>query len=175
MPDLILLDAASLQTSGDRTCVMLRNAAPDIPILHIKEVTSEERSTSPADVVLAMPLTYRKLHNQLNRCLESKLSQTLKAGPFYFNPAHSVLTTPQGEHKLSPKLGKLMETLMRKPNQVVERRDLIKEVWQTDYMGDTRTLDVHIRWIREMIEKNPGQPRYIKTVRGRGYVFNPED
>lgn len=47
----------------------------------------------------------------------------------------------------------------------------MQEVWKTDYIGDTRTLDVHIRWVREYIEQNPARPKYLKTVRGKGYIL----
>ncbi|HEX7588173.1 MAG TPA: response regulator transcription factor, partial [Anaerolineae bacterium] len=69
----------------------------------------------------------------------------------------------------------LLETLMTQAGQVILRNNLIDKVWQTDWMGDTRTLDVHIRWLREKIEKEPGKPRYIQTVRGVGYRFISPD
>ena len=60
---------------------------------------------------------------------------------------------------------------MRHPNEVRTRRELMRNVWQTDYVGDTRTLDVHIRWVREAIEVDPGAPERLLTVRGVGYVL----
>ena len=60
---------------------------------------------------------------------------------------------------------------MTQAGKVVKRNDLIDRVWQTDWVGDTRTLDVHIRWLREKIEKDASKPRYIVTVRGVGYRF----
>jgi len=65
----------------------------------------------------------------------------------------------------------LLQCLMLNAGKVIARNDLIDKVWQTDWVGDTRTLDVHIRWLREKIEKNPSAPRYIQTVRGVGYRF----
>ena len=64
---------------------------------------------------------------------------------------------------------------MGKSGQVVTRADIFDEVWGTDWLGDTRTLDVHIRWLRTKIEDNPKQPKYIQTVRGVGYRFMPAD
>jgi len=58
---------------------------------------------------------------------------------------------------------------MRHAGEVVSRKTLIKQVWDTDYTGDTRTLDVHISWLRAVIEANPVKPRYLKTLRGQGY------
>jgi two-component system, OmpR family, phosphate regulon response regulator PhoB len=58
---------------------------------------------------------------------------------------------------------------MHRPNQVISREDLMREIWETHYLGDTRTLDVHIRWLREKIEANPTRPRLLVTQRGVGY------
>jgi DNA-binding response OmpR family regulator len=69
----------------------------------------------------------------------------------------------------------LLEALMSYAGEVIKRNDLIDKVWETDWVGDTRTLDVHIRWLREKIEKEPGKPRYIQTVRGVGYRFISPD
>lgn len=70
---------------------------------------------------------------------------------------------------LSPMEARLMATLLRYPNQTVSRATIMREVWQTDYLEDTRTLDVHIRWLRRKVEANPSRPQCIVTVRGVGY------
>ena len=72
-------------------------------------------------------------------------------------------------HKMTPKLLNLFRLLLEHHGEIVSRRTLMKDVWETDYMGDTRTLDVHIRWAREKIEKDPSHPQYLLTVRGQGY------
>ena len=76
-----------------------------------------------------------------------------------------------GESRLTPKLVHLLEQFMRHPRQILTRRELMQRVWKTDYIGDTRTLDVHIRWVREHIEIDPAKPKFLKTVRGKGYVL----
>jgi DNA-binding response OmpR family regulator len=58
---------------------------------------------------------------------------------------------------------------MESPGEVVEREELFKKVWETDYTGDTRTLDVHISWLRKAIEPDPTQPKFLRTIRGVGY------
>jgi len=58
---------------------------------------------------------------------------------------------------------------MQHPGEVIERGQLFREVWNTEYTGDTRTLDVHISWLREALEENPRQPTFLKTIRGVGY------
>ncbi len=65
----------------------------------------------------------------------------------------------------------LLEIFMNNGGEVVSRRRLMKDVWDTDYLGDTRTLDVHIRWLREKIEDHPSEPTLLRTVRGVGYRF----
>jgi len=78
--------------------------------------------------------------------------------------------------KLTPKQALLMAVLMQHPGQVVDRATLMREVWQTDYTGETRTLDVHISWLRQKLEDDPTLPRLILTQRGVGYELNvPEN
>jgi DNA-binding response OmpR family regulator len=74
-------------------------------------------------------------------------------------------------YHLTPKGFKLLHLLIDHQNQDLSRKAIMKNVWETDYMGDTRTLDVHIRWLREKIEDNPSRPRRLLTVRGVGYRF----
>jgi DNA-binding response OmpR family regulator len=73
------------------------------------------------------------------------------------------------EERLTPRLIQLLKTLMEHPGEVIEREKLFSEVWRTEYTGDTRTLDVHISWLRQAIEEDPRNPRYLKTIRGVGY------
>jgi DNA-binding response OmpR family regulator len=167
-PDVIVLDAASLRTSGDRICARFRASLGELPIIHIC-AHDHAKAESPADVLLALPFTPRKLINRIERFVVMPEGELLEAGPFSLNLAKQTLTAPWNEKKLTPKLVALMEAFMRSPNQTLERREIMQKVWNTDYMGDTRTLDVHIRWIRKIVEPNPRKPQYIMTVRGIGY------
>lgn len=169
--DVIVLDAASLRTSGDRLSATFRNNLGDIPIIHIKDALAAHEHESPADIVLFLPFTYRKLCNRIERYTAVDQGKILRVAGLELNLQNLISTTPIGERKLTPKEAKLLEILMRHPGKVVERKQLIKEVWQTDYMGDTRTLDVHIRWLRQAVEENPSKPQLIKTVRGKGYML----
>ncbi|MBM4464754.1 MAG: winged helix-turn-helix transcriptional regulator [Chloroflexi bacterium] len=81
------------------------------------------------------------------------------------------IVTSNGAQKLSPTLCRLLEVFMRNPEKVLDRGFLMKEVWETDYLGDTRTLEVHVCWLRKKIEEDPHRPRYLRTVRGVGYRF----
>ncbi len=84
--------------------------------------------------------------------------------------AHKVYRQDQ-ELTLTQKEYDLLRSLMMQAGRVVSRAELLDQVWGVDWLGDTRTLDVHVRWLREKIEEDAGQPRYIQTVRGVGYRF----
>ena len=77
--------------------------------------------------------------------------------------------------KFTRKEARLMAVLMQHPGQVVNRATLMREVWQTDYLGDTRTLDVHICWLRQKLEEDPTHPQLLLTERGVGYWLNVRD
>lgn len=74
-------------------------------------------------------------------------------------------------YSLTPKEYKLLFLLLDNANEILSRKTIMQHVWETDYMGDTRTLDVHIRWLREKIEDNPSRPTQLVTIRGVGYRF----
>ncbi len=173
-PDVVVVDAASLNTTGSRICARLRTMLGEIPIIHIRS-TNKVGETSAANVVLVLPFTPRKLINRIERFLTGlKKGDVIETGQFCLNLEQLTLTTPWNEKKLTPKLATLMAIFMRNPHETLERRYLMQEVWKTDYMGDTRTLDVHIRWLRKIVEPTPRKPRYIATVRGKGYSFVPD-
>jgi two-component system phosphate regulon response regulator PhoB len=75
------------------------------------------------------------------------------------------------EVSFSPKEFRLLELFMSHPRRVWTREQLLERVWGSDYMGDSKTVDVHIRWLREKLEVDPSNPEYLVTVRGFGYRF----
>lgn len=172
LPDVVVLNAASLRTSGDRICSALRKRLPEVPIIQIRNTDSTQPPTHHADVTLFLPFTSRKLVNRIERFIASKDGEILQAGPFRLNLKSRILITPKSEHRLTPKQATLVEIFLRHPNITLKRSDLMAQVWQTDYLGDTRTLDVHVRWLREVLESNPSKPVYLKTVRGIGYCLD---
>jgi DNA-binding response OmpR family regulator len=76
------------------------------------------------------------------------------------------------EATLTPRLAQLLKMFLEHPGEVIERGRLFREIWNTEYTGDTRTLDVHISWLRQAIEEDPRKPRFLKTIRGLGYRFD---
>lgn len=93
----------------------------------------------------------------------------LSVDSFFLDLNTSSLKKNDTEIHLTPKECKLMAVLMRHAGQVVSRQQLMQEVWETEYLGDTRTLDVHICWLRQKVEEDPRAPRHIVTRRGHGY------
>ncbi|MCB9454062.1 MAG: response regulator transcription factor [Anaerolineaceae bacterium] len=167
-PEVVVLDAVSMRTPGERLCQTLQEALQDVPILHIHPGPEKEvRST--ADLILLDPVTPRKLMGAIKRLLNVTNDEQVSAGPLRVNLTRRVLSVNGQDIKLTPKQANLIEIFLRCPGQTLDRKTIMEKVWQTDYLGDTRTLDVHIRWIRQAIEEDPSAPRYLKTVRGVGY------
>ena len=173
-PDLVIFDGASMQSTGVSGCRELRKHVGDAPIIHTRGQGVSQDESAQADVYLVQPFTARKILNRVRSLLPAdQYSQIIvRAGDLtLFRNKPSVEVEELGEKALTPKQAHLLEEFLRYPNQTLDRRQLMRHVWDTDYIGDTRTLDVHIRWLREAIETNPSRPRRIITVRGVGYVF----
>ena len=165
-PVVVIVDAISLNSPGDRIVRAIKDGQ-SAPVLHLVP----ESAQSDADIVLEAPISLRKLNSALERLRTPAGTgqDALVVGPFRLDVARRVLVVDGKESQLTPKLALLVEAFMRQPGETIDRRQLMEQVWQTDYMGDTRTLDVHIRWIRSVIEADPAHPHYLKTVRGIGY------
>jgi DNA-binding response OmpR family regulator len=173
--DLVVYDASSMRSSGFRTCRRLRKLLPDTPLIYCRDVDQMEDRTIGADIYLAQPFTARKLINRIRALLpaDDMKEEIVRAGQLTFYPSkRSVEVAGHGERRLTPKLACLLEEFLRHPNEILDRQMLMQTVWNTSYFGDTRTLDVHVRWMREVIEKNPARPKILKTVRGMGYIFS---
>ncbi|HLF25211.1 MAG TPA: response regulator transcription factor [Anaerolineae bacterium] len=166
---LIVLDAISSRIDGSRLCRDIRSQLDGIAILLLTRAETQIDPACGADFILAQPFTPRKLLNRVARMLPSGATAVLSAGDLMLNVANRCVRLGKKEHQLTPKQSQLLEIFMRQPNEIITRRDLMKEVWNTDYMGDTRTLDVHIRWLRQIIELDASRPRRLVTVRSVGY------
>jgi DNA-binding response OmpR family regulator len=165
---VIILDADSMRTPGDRICQQLRDHIPHTPIIHIHP-GPKELAQSIADILLIVPVTPVRLRKAVERLIQPHSENNLTCGPFSMNLTRRVLIVNGQETQLTPKQALLTEMLLRHPGEVLDRKTLMEKVWDTNYLGDTRTLDVHIRWIRQVIEPDPGKPIYLQTVRGVGY------
>ena len=171
---LVAVNALAASHQGEEICRSLRSKGVDLPILLLLPEGGEAATDSQADVVLIKPFTIRKVINRLKKLVAQPSSHVLQVGDIQLNfRTRRVQRGNRQPQRLTPKQAKLLETFMRHAGQVLTRRFLMNQVWQTDYMGDTRTLDVHIRWVREKIEPDPSKPVYLTTKRRLGYRFAP--
>ena len=99
----------------------------------------------------------------------------MEVGPLRLNTAQRKVRAHGKETRLTPKQAKLLEVFMQNPGRLLTRKTLIQRVWNTDYTGDTRTLDVHISWLRQAVEAESKKPRLIRTIRGMGYRLDLPD
>lgn len=173
LPDLVLVDAASMRTSGRRICLSMRQKAPNIPIVL---VVSEDDIAEKVEVnvVLAEPFTLQKLLNRIRPLLPNDDRNLLRAGVIQLDIEQRFVRCYDRQASLTPRLVTLLRLLMERPGEVIDREELFRQVWETEYTGDTRTLDVHVSWLRQAVEIDPRHPRFIKTVRGVGYRLDVE-
>jgi len=190
-PHLVILDLMLPKISGWEVCRALRSD-PDYklsaPILMLTARGEESDKVIGlelgADDYMVKPFGMRELVARVRALLRRAAeggtggagrSGLLQAGPVSLDAEkHEVrLKTPEGEReiKLSLKEFELLKVLLSQSGKAVARETLLEHVWGSDFFGDERTLDVHIRWLREKIEAYPSQPQHILTVRGVGYKF----
>ena len=167
-PSLVVINAASLRSTGLRICQSIREKDPKLPIILILE-SDNEVSKDAADAVLALPFTVQKLANRIKPLLPGDGKNVLHVGPIRLDLEKRRVRCLGKSTKLTPRLVTLLHLLMDKHGEVVEREPLFKKAWETNYTGDTRTLDVHISWLRRAIELDPDNPKLLKTIRGVGY------
>ena len=171
-PDLIILNATSPRIDGRKICLALHENVAEIPIILILAEAKKDEEVMGAAFILAPPFTSRKLFNRIRSILKGNEGETLQAGKLTLNLGTRRVNSGSKERRLTPKELELLKVFMRSPGRVLSRKFLMKKIWKTDFMGDTRTLDVHIRWLREKIEENPSSPVYLRTVRSVGYRFD---
>jgi two-component system response regulator RegX3 len=184
-PDLVLLDLMLPGMSGLDVCRQLRMSS-DVPIIVLTAKDSEADKVSGlelgADDYVTKPFSMRELtariRAQLRRSTRSGVlaesNEVLRGGPMELDiDAHEVRVGGEAV-SLRPKEFDLLESLMRRKNRLAARHTLIDEVWGPTYFGDTKTLDVHMKRLRQKLEPDPSKPVFLVTVRGLGYKFVDE-
>lgn len=167
--DLIIINSSSFGSSGSRISSTIREKFKQfIPIILIVDDASKTVNAK-ADLLVQLPLSVQKLINRISIYLPGDDSTILQAGPIYLDIQKKYVRCLNKNSKITPKLVAILRVLIERRGEVVEREELFKRVWETDYIGDTRTLDVHISWLREAIEKDPLSPKFIITARGVGF------
>ena len=177
-PDLIVLDLMMPELDGLTVCRSLRQAS-ETPILVLTARTGELDKIigleSGADDYMTKPFSLGELQARLRALLRRagprRLGDEIRSGDLVLNLVSRRAYLADKELVLSPKEFSLLAELMRHQGAVLSRDLLLTRVWGYDFFGDSRTVDVHVRWLREKIEENPSQPGRITTVRGIGYRF----
>lgn len=170
-PAVIVLDSPSLRFSCRRFCQALQDAALEIPVLMLLlKGTKIDRSTG-ARARLRYPISARKLASRIARLLPAPGNNVLRVGDIVLDIEHRYVTQGKRESQLTPMQAQLLEIFMRHHGEVLSRAFLMKQIWETDYLEDTRTLDVHIHWVRKAIEDDHSSPRCLRTVRKVGYCL----
>jgi DNA-binding response OmpR family regulator len=168
-PDLVVVNAASLRSSGKRICNEIRGQSARMPIVLIVSPEHTVTGITAANVVLELPFTSRKLLNRITPLLPGDGKNILHVGYIRLDLELQRVRCKGREARLTPRMTHLLHVLLLHAGEAVERQKLFSEVWETQYTGDTRTLDVHISWLREALEEDPRQPQFLKTIRGVGY------
>ncbi|HEX8681280.1 MAG TPA: response regulator transcription factor [Ardenticatenaceae bacterium] len=177
-PDLIILDVMLPGLDGLSVCRILR-AEMATPIILLTARTGDVDKIvgleSGADDYVTKPFNtgelLARIRAVMRRTGQASAGLVLEGGPLRLNLERRRAFREERELTLSPKEFDLLAELMRNPGIALSRDLLLDRVWGFDYDGDTRTVDVHIRWLREKIESEPSAPQIIQTVRGIGYRF----
>jgi DNA-binding response OmpR family regulator len=168
LPDVIVVDATSPRMNCKRLCRSLR---AETHAILIALVTNPNKSdlAEVAGLLLPKSITPKKLVQRVRGALDARPPRELRVANLVLDVERRRVSRGSKVHKLTPKEFDLLQLFMEHRDEIVSRKALMKEIWDTDYLGDTRTLDVHIRWLREKIEDDPSAPRRLVTVRGQGY------
>jgi two-component system response regulator RegX3 len=178
--DLVLLDLMLPGLSGLEVCRQLRTKS-DVPVIMLTakdaEVDKVVGLEIGADDYVTKPFSARELVARIRAVLRrhgekaEAGTSVLEAGPVRMDVDRHVVTVNGDDASMPLKEFELLEFLLRNTGRVLTRSQLIDRVWGSDYVGDTKTLDVHVKRLRSKIEPDPAKPKHLLTVRGLGYKF----
>jgi two-component system response regulator RegX3 len=177
-PEIILLDLMLPKIDGNQVCKQIRQSS-NVPIIMLTAKDSEIDKIVGleigADDYVTKPYSTRELLARINAVLRRQVEppitadSVLIAGELRLDSDRHVVTLNGNPLTLPLKEFELLELLMENVNRVLTRGQIIDRVWGSNYFGDTKTLDVHIKRLRSKVEEDPARPKYIQTVRGLGY------
>jgi two-component system response regulator RegX3 len=182
-PDLVILDLMLPELSGLDVCRLIRQES-DVPIIMVTAKDAEADKVAGlelgADDYVTKPFSVRELISRVRAHLRrvsmqrgEPADEIIAAGPVTIDVARHEVTVRGEPTAFPPKEFELLEALVRRAGRLLTRETLIDQVWGHDYVGDTKTLDVHVKRIRRKIEADPHDPVHLVTVRGLGYKFVP--
>jgi two-component system response regulator RegX3 len=178
--DIVLLDLMLPGLPGTEVCRAIRQGS-NVPVIMVTAKDSEVDKVVGlelgADDYVTKPYSPRELVARIRAVLRrgqdvEPVPSTLEVGPVRMDVERHVVTVRGEEARLPLKEFELLEMFLRNPGRVLTRGQLIDRVWGSDYVGDTKTLDVHVKRLRAKIEPDPGSPTYLVTVRGLGYKLD---
>ena len=178
-PDLIILDVMLPTLSGTEVLRQLRGDASDVPVLLLTARTGEidrvQGLDLGADDYITKPFGLAELlarvRAHLRRSAGGDPPTEIAFGELSLDLARHALRRGEAGVPLRPKEFELLAYLAQHPGRTFSRDELLNDVWDIDFAGGTRTVDVHVRWLRQKIETDPAAPRHLITVRGAGYRF----
>ncbi|MCC7530159.1 MAG: response regulator transcription factor [Candidatus Melainabacteria bacterium] len=177
-PDLIILDLMMPGLDGYEVCRRVRSQDRKTPILMLTARTSEIDTVVGLELgandYIAKPVRLRELVARVKAHLReapgaAPAAKGLRLGALFIDMDSRTVSVSSQQIDLTFKEFELLAAMAKHPNRVFTRDQLFAQVWGSDFLGESRTVDVHIRYLREKLEENPSQPKHILTVRGVGY------
>lgn len=169
-PDLLVLDVPSFGANGYKVWEAVRSRLGNVPAVLLLE-KGHAAVGGAAESFMERPFTPRKLLHRVGKLAEKLGPRHISLGSLVLDPESRVLCCGESTVQLRPKEVELLAFFMRHPGRVLSRQELMREVWGRELQEDTRTLSVHVCWLRRKVERDPSRPRLLRTVRGEGYRF----
>lgn len=169
MPSIVLVETDGKPSSRVRFCELVRSRTPVATIVALSPV--HPHAPEIFDGIILTPIAPDRFWTIINQSFVERSEYQLEQGDVHLNLATRTVVSPNGRYRMTPKQCALLKMLMLNHGATVKRSDIMQAIWETSYLDDTRTLDVHIRWLREYIEPDPSTPVYLRTVRGVGYCL----
>jgi DNA-binding response OmpR family regulator len=185
-PSLVLLDIMLPDMDGFEICTKLRESHPSLPIVIVSargqdmekimalELGADDYVVKPFNP-LELVARIRSVLRRTNGMVPKQPSNMMEIGPFVFDLKSQRLYKNRQLVKLTAREYQLIKLFFERPDEPITRDELLDEIWGLNYFGDPKTVDVHIRRLREKIEEDPSEPFYLKTVWGFGYCFQESE
>lgn len=180
-PDLVLLDIGLPGMDGMEALRQIRHDAPSLPVIFVTarrreldeivglELGADDYITKPFDMDVLLAHVKAVLRRTQTPPVTAPTDRIIRVGDLTIDPAAHEVRAEDRVIELAPKEYDLLLALAQRPNQVLSVDDLLEQVWGAAWIGETQTLYVHVRWLREKIETDPARPQRLITVRGAGY------